>query len=59
MTGASDARFFDRVCEQCIRFLPFPIDDQQLQSIHGKDENVDLSTLAPAVLYYRYLMREN
>ena len=58
MTGASDARFFDPVCDQCIRFLPFLIDKQQLGSVHGVDENVDLDTLAPAVDWYRYLMRE-
>lgn len=58
MTGASDSRFFDPVCDQCIRFLPFLIDKQQMASIHGVDENVDLSTLAPAVDWYQYLMRE-
>ena len=58
MTGASDARFFDRVCGQCIRFLPFQIDGQQLDSIHGKDENIDLEALVPAVWYYRYLIKE-
>lgn len=34
------------------------IDEQQLNSIHGVNENVDLSTLAPAVHYYRILMQE-
>lgn len=58
MTGASDSRFFDRICGQCIRFLPLPIDGQQLASIHGVDENVGLADLAPAVDYYRCLMQE-
>ena len=58
MTGASDSRFMDRVCDQCIRFLPFKIDRQQLTSIHGLDENVDMDSLSPAVDYYKFLMRE-
>lgn len=58
MTGASDARFFDRVCDQCIRFLPLRIDQQQLSSIHGVDENVALADLAAAVDYYRYMIGE-
>ncbi len=58
MTGASDSRFFDGVCGQCIRFLPFTIDDQQLSSVHGADENVDLDTLVPAVEWYKFMMRE-
>ena len=58
MTGASDSRFFDAVSDQCIRFLPFQIDDQQMSSIHGTDENVDLDTLVPAVQWYRYMIKE-
>jgi carboxypeptidase PM20D1 len=58
MTGASDSRFLSRVCENCLRFTPFVIDQQQLESIHGIDENVNLSTLAPAVEFYRYILTE-
>ncbi len=58
MTGASDSRFFDRVSDQCIRFLPFTIDEQQLASIHGADENVNTDTLEKAAEFYRFLMRE-
>jgi carboxypeptidase PM20D1 len=58
MTGASDGRFLSRACENCLRFTPFVIDQQQLESIHGIDENVNLSTLAPAVEFYRYILTE-
>ncbi|MBR2491726.1 MAG: M20/M25/M40 family metallo-hydrolase [Ruminiclostridium sp.] len=58
MTGASDSRFLSRVCDHCLRFTPFHISDRQLDSIHGIDENVDLSVLAPAVDFYRYVMKE-
>ena len=58
MTGASDSRFFDSVSEQCIRFVPFWINDQQLGSVHGINENVNIDTLEPAVCYYRYLITE-
>ncbi|MBR5756018.1 MAG: M20/M25/M40 family metallo-hydrolase, partial [Firmicutes bacterium] len=57
MTGASDSRFFRRVCDQCICFLPFKIDDAQLNSIHAADENINLGSLAPAVDFYRCLMK--
>lgn len=55
MTGGSDARFFDAVCDQCIRFLPFTIDSEQLESVHGINECVGIDTLVPAVDYYRYM----
>jgi len=58
MTGASDCRYLSRVCDNCLRFTPFLIDQEQLDSIHGVNENVDLSALAPAVDFYRYIILE-
>ena len=58
MTGASDARYMSRVSDCCIRFAPFRIDDEQMASIHGINENVDLSCLVPAVEFYKYMIRE-
>ena len=56
-TGASDSRYFDRVCNQCMRFMPFKISDDQLESIHGINECIDIECLEPAVDFYRYLMK--
>ena len=58
MTGASDARYFSRVSDCCLRFVPFRISDEQLGSIHGLNECVDLETLAPAVDFYKYILQE-
>ena len=58
MTGASDCRYMGIISENCLRFTPFVIDDEQLENIHGIDENVDLSALAPAVDFYRYIITE-
>ena len=58
MNGASDSRFMSRVSDHCIRFAPFLITEEQMASIHGIDENVDLSALAPAVDFYKYILTE-
>ena len=58
MNAASDSRYFNRVCDNCLRFVPFKINKQQLDSVHGIDENVDIDTLAPAVDFYRYVIKE-
>ena len=58
MTGASDCRYMSRVSENCLRFAPFLIDSKQMESIHGINENVELSALAPAVDFYRYVIKE-
>lgn len=56
LTGASDARYYDKVCKQCIRFLPFEIDDQQLSGMHGLNENINIDSLIPAVSFYKYFI---
>lgn len=58
MTGASDSRFMSAVSDHCIRFAPFHISDEQMASIHGADENVDLKSLAPAVRFYKYVIQK-
>lgn len=58
MTGASDCRYMSRVSENCLRFAPFLIDGKQMESIHGINENLELSALAPAVDFYRYILKE-
>ena len=58
MTGASDARYMSKVSDCCIRFAPFKISDEQMSSIHGINESVDLSCLVPAVEFYKRIIKE-
>ena len=58
MTGASDSRYMGRICDTCLRFAPIYVSDAQMESVHGIDENVDLSALAPAVDFYKYMISE-
>lgn len=55
--SASDNRFMSKVCDACFGFAPFPVNDQQFDSIHGTDENIDIDTLPHAVDFYKYLMK--
>lgn len=56
LTGASDSRYYEKVCSQCIRFLPFEIDDSQFAGMHGLNENINIDALIPAVDFYRYIL---
>lgn len=58
MTGASDSRYMCRVSDHCVRFAPFLMKDEQVESIHGINEYVALESLAPAVDFYRYVIKE-
>ena len=56
-TGASDARFMTLVSDNCFRFSPFKATDEQLKTIHGLNENVDVDALEPAVAFYKYIIK--
>ena len=58
LSGASDARYFDSLSDHTLRFLPFFADSDQVDAIHGTDESLNLDTLAPAVKFYRHLMKD-
>ena len=58
MTGASDCRYMSRVSENCLRFAPFRITQEQMDAIHGLDENIDLAALEPAVAFYKFIITE-
>ena len=58
MMSASDCRYMSRVSDNCLRFTPFLINDEQLESIHGINENVDVSALPPAVDFYKVILTE-
>ena len=58
MTGASDCRCMSRVSKNCLRFVPFTVSDEQLESVHGFDENVDIECLPKAVEFYKYIIME-
>ena len=58
MTGASDCRFMSRISDNCFRFAPFLITLNQLECIHGINENLDVSCLVPAVEFYKFIITE-
>jgi len=57
VTGGTDSRFFDPVCDACVRFTPTAVDKDQLGRMHGIDENISTNVLPGAVDYYKTLIR--
>ncbi len=58
MTGGTDARYFDKVCDNCLRFAPLSINAQQFSSIHALNENISIATLPKAVDFYKKIIIE-
>ena len=56
VTGATDARFYGAVCDNCIRFAPVNYGPEQMQGMHGLNENIEANCLPGAVDYYKYIV---
>ena len=54
--AGTDARFITPLCDAVVRFAPIAITNAQLASVHGKDENIDLDALPPAVTFYKTVL---
>jgi len=57
VTGATDCRFYEDVCDSCVRFAPVVYGPEQLKGMHGIDENIETNCLPGAVEYYKTVVR--
>jgi len=56
MTGATDARFYQEICENVVRFAPVIYGPEQMKGMHGLNENIAFDCLPGAVDYYKNLI---
>ncbi len=56
MTGATDSRFYQRICDNVIRFAPVVYGPEQMKGMHGLNENIEYNCLPGAVDFYRNLI---
>ena len=56
MTGATDARFYQEICDQVLRFAPVIYGPEQMKGMHGVNENIEIACLPGAVDFYRNLI---
>ena len=59
MTGGTDARFYQEICDACIRFSPVVYGPDQMKGMHGLNENIDTFSLPGAVDFYKAVIRRN
>ena len=56
MTGATDARFYQEICDSCIRFAPVVYGPEQMKGMHGLNENIESVCLPKAVEFYQKMI---
>lgn len=59
MTGATDARNYERIAEHVVRFAPVIYGPEQMKGMHGLNENIEYSCLPGAVDFYKHLIAAN
>ena len=57
MTGATDARFYQKICDSVVRFAPVIYGPEQMKGMHGLNENIEYNCLPGAVDFYKNLIR--
>ncbi len=56
MTGATDARFYQEICGNVVRFAPVIYGPEQMKGMHGLNENLGYACLPGAVDFYKNLI---
>lgn len=56
LPAGTDARTLTDVCKCVLRFAPIRMSAQQLASVHSENENVDISAVGTAVVFYRRVL---
>lgn len=56
VTGATDARFYSKICDSCVRFAPVVYGPEQMKGMHGLNENIECNTLQGAVDFYKKII---
>ncbi len=56
MTGATDARFYQEICDNVVRFAPVIYGPEQMKGMHGINENIEYKCLPGAVDFYKNLI---
>ena len=57
LTGGTDARCYERICPNVMRFAPVVFGAEERRGIHGIDERIPCSVLPGCVDFYRNLIR--
>ena len=59
LTAATDATFYDEICDNCIRFAPIVYSQEEKKGIHGINEALRYDCLPGAVDFYKNLITDN
>ncbi len=59
MTGGTDCRKYYAICDNCLRFCPIRMDNQQMAAMHAANENINSDAVAEGVKFYKYYIKNH
>ena len=59
LTAATDATFYEKICDNCIRFAPIVYGPEEKKGIHGVNEALRYDCLPGAVDFFKNLIMDN
>lgn len=57
MTGGTDSRQFELICDNVLRICPTRLTSDQLAAMHAANENINTDALAEGVKVYKYIIK--
>ena len=58
MVGGTDCRHYEQVADNCYRFLPARVTEEELGLMHGRGEYVSVENLATMISFYTLFLQE-
>lgn len=56
--GGTDARHFTKVCDNVLRFVPHALTNEEVGTVHGRNEHISIHALANEVPCYKDIILE-
>ena len=59
MTGGTDCRHYEAVADNCLRFCPIKMSNEQLAAMHAANESIGVKEVANCVKFYKYYIKNH
>ena len=59
MTGGTDCRHYEEIAENCLRFCPIKMSNEQLAAMHAANESIGVKEVADCVKFYKYYIKNH
>lgn len=59
MTGGTDCRHYEEIADNCLRFCPIKMSNEQLAAMHAANESIGVKEVAHCVKFYKHYIKNH